>query len=820
MSCSADGMTVSNGINRRSRRITWERYVAGEQIGYVALLVNVPETTGDRKQLGFMLYDQGTDTLEIVNFDSKLTMAFLGNGSSTKRNNPSTAGTHGVGGKDAAIVLLRNDCSVKMWSDGHSLNFGKYKKTQPGEDPAVYCNVCRTKSKPKLNTRALSAASGYRFESDLQEDVSVVVKGLPIEEFNKFLPIVLLLNPPASSIETRHGIIPGIIPTKYGDLILDPKHHGNLFTMDLYVRGGTTQGNGYCFGYNLVKMRIPPDRKFLSSRVEKPGTANILVEALQETGEATTSYVVETLLHGNECMDTLVLADHVHPGDTSRTCAQKIFDGLRSLYPGDFFYPESPSTNARAADASIITNDFGLTPRPLSKSLWCFLTKYTQLKEPKAEQHRRFQASPGVMIPQTMFAQTVIWSLRAFLSLRPRLKNVYIRAVEGAGAGIDLLIRKTQNRYEALVHQRCLSFDRVHARNPCSISLGLSRDESLVGDAQCFCDHVNLSLWSDAAKSALHEKLITEEDCRDLLRHVPVLSAQMVRDVKLHTTSSARELKVIWQTNESAGFVKLCGGSTIHEVVLHDAASCAPLTEALTPNIYAVKQQRETDCNCPRQMALQGANESTFPDLDPGKSYFAMVARSGDDVFWSLASQQDSPLAVAEPLQPSPKLEMSQSQFGASGSGQEPRDLGNPGPPNAPRSPNPNLNPVVLDSDSDEFENAASITPGGSDGEAAVHTAKQNTSASSRRERQQQTAAPRSVGTPRSARSTGSSGQAITMGNFAVARIAFGDEPERVIDRPRVAIHAGNQLVVSGRTMEERLDDALGEDRSRKRRRV
>ena len=134
MSYNTDAMIVSNNINTDTHYIVWKRYKIAQVRCWVTILEPIPGATeDDGKQLGFKLYDDSTGTLEIVNFNAKLDMRFFDPGCSTKRNNPSTAGVHGEGGKDAAIIFLRDECLVKMWSDGHKFTFGMYKSKQLDE---------------------------------------------------------------------------------------------------------------------------------------------------------------------------------------------------------------------------------------------------------------------------------------------------------------------------------------------------------------------------------------------------------------------------------------------------------------------------------------------------------------------------------------------------------------------------------------------------------------------------------------------------------------------------------------------------------------
>lgn len=283
---------------------------------------------------GFILYNKKAGSVELTNFRARLDLEHLSLGGTSKRSNDKFAGYHGEGFKLAALVLRRNDHSVRIAASSFYWNFG-FRRREP---PHLYCRLSQAKPEKveQLKKRYIAKLSRPGFKRDLSanlwEDVTVKIAkgrdegGLVVQEdeFRSWLLVTLDLNPPAPA---------EVIKTDHGDLLLDSRFAGSTYLKGLRVAGN---GQEYAYGYNFAHGRINRDRdRIADAKHEQTVLREIWQAAISIKGAPIIDLYLQLLGEDKDCVEVTWTCDKM-----DLPTVKTIWRHMRSSKKDAYFYFE------------------------------------------------------------------------------------------------------------------------------------------------------------------------------------------------------------------------------------------------------------------------------------------------------------------------------------------------------------------------------------------------------------------------------------------------------------------------------------------------
>lgn len=306
---------------------------------FINITVHRPAKAGDgtinRELLGFIKFNKKTGSLELTNFNAKLTLRDLSLGGTTKTGDRQVAGMHGEGFKLAALVMRRNEHSVRLSATSFYLNF-------TFRNDRFYCRL--TEPKAQTLTKSKVALSEERklgprrsLSSYISEDVSVkVCKGrgpfgsrITEEEFRGWMNSTIdLCGPPDEQI----------IRVDQGDLILDVSFAGKVYLKGLYVSDSSPCGVPYRYGYNFATGYINRDRERLTDQNEEATNLTAIWEAAMDKGGDDVIRRYRELFDDEHCPDVMLVERCL-----SQHAAIMLWKYMRCASPATFFYPKESS---------------------------------------------------------------------------------------------------------------------------------------------------------------------------------------------------------------------------------------------------------------------------------------------------------------------------------------------------------------------------------------------------------------------------------------------------------------------------------------------
>ena len=284
--------------------------------------------------LGYIRFNKKAGNLEITNFKAQLRRKFLSMGRTSKRDLEVLAGIHGEGFKLAALVMRRNEYSVRYTASSFYWNFG-FRGTYRDH---LYCQLSPAKMELVEKRRKDYATKAARPNfnrgpfANIWEDVRLVVgKGrgpygnkISEDDFRIWLKTTLDLDQPSEIVQTADG-----------DLILDEEFSSRIYLKGLLIPGhNSSHGREYVFGYNFIRGDINRDRERLASEAEEAEMlANIWGKAMIAKGDSIIDRYVRLFLESEDCTD-IALANK----NLSLSTTRIMWTRLRTSSPDVFFY--------------------------------------------------------------------------------------------------------------------------------------------------------------------------------------------------------------------------------------------------------------------------------------------------------------------------------------------------------------------------------------------------------------------------------------------------------------------------------------------------
>ncbi len=199
----------------------------------------IDNQTKNKENKMYVNYNKDTETLEIGNKTSELTLDTLLLGSSTKRDDNSTIGKHGEGYKVAFVVLLREGKNIKVNNYGRkeiwATRLVKSRRYNNSLVPEITVNKKAIWSKVPNN------------------NLTIEIEGITEEEYNTIISNTLQLQSNYKGYKTLYD----------GEILLDENQKGKVYVNGLYVCTHSKLEYGYNFPPSVIK--LDRDRRLIDS---------------------------------------------------------------------------------------------------------------------------------------------------------------------------------------------------------------------------------------------------------------------------------------------------------------------------------------------------------------------------------------------------------------------------------------------------------------------------------------------------------------------------------------------------------------------------
>jgi hypothetical protein len=274
------------------------------------------------------------------------------------------------------------------------------------------------------------------------------------------------------------------------------------------------------------------------------------------------------------------------------------------------------------------------------------LRKYDLCRTPGEEVLHRFKFAKTVDVPSHTFAVHISTMLKCLLQSSAHTKDMGVSFVDGEMLNIDTGLFASTWRF----HNRWLTYDGAHRDVYC--------EDSAAGNEHSFvCDHVVLQLWD-----IMIGQLMASGDYPSIAEHEGYLKSmararlsQMPRAVKCCKTSSAGELRVTWESNDSHMNKDKPVRVTLHsDSCMVERESYVRLQSDETVDreqgtlsmhgIVLTKASSNRNCSCPYQVSTAVSDGITFENLDPASSYSAIVSQDMEGAFIAQRPEPTKPL--------------------------------------------------------------------------------------------------------------------------------------------------------------------------------
>ncbi|TVY38721.1 hypothetical protein LSUB1_G006496 [Lachnellula subtilissima] len=283
------------------------------------------------QELGYIRYSNNAGTLELVNYNARLSGKTLGLGFTSKRMNTNLAGAHGEGYKIACLTMIRNNYIVNFKASSAHWNFNIPKIGKKNEG-YLCCTVKRFQGSgiERMKAAVQKKGASARLRARPWADVCVKIGGgkgekIPEEHFKLWMKQSLELEPPSNVIETKKGTI-----------ILDDTFKNTLYLKSLLLERNP-DAKAFNFAYNFAQGEVNRDRASLANPIEQGAIlAGIWEEAIKNEGAVPLIDYYGMLQEEQKWVDVQFADDNI-----SLETARKIRQHLRDQDPENrkfYFY--------------------------------------------------------------------------------------------------------------------------------------------------------------------------------------------------------------------------------------------------------------------------------------------------------------------------------------------------------------------------------------------------------------------------------------------------------------------------------------------------
>ncbi|KAF2996556.1 hypothetical protein E8E15_000224 [Penicillium rubens] len=512
----------------------------------------VPATSndnGNRRALGFIKYEKKTGRVILTNSCMQLPLESLVMGFTSKDDDEQLPGSHGEGLKLAALIMSRDGYKVSLAASHSQWSFGLHGKYQ-----SLRCVITPSrKMSPAIQREPADDMAKLRFH--VERDITVVIgagrasQSRPVssETFFEWLQVTLDirgLSYPSSIVETPQG-----------DFLLDSRFHGKLFLHGILLPMSTSGVKHFKFGYNFALGKFSRDRQGLIAKCEVADKVRQIWQYALHMHEQTLLPIYVNLLQNFPQVGDIEQADRLLEPSTKARIWKYL---LRVTGRQRFFRSETSSVES----VCMIREITGKRPTRLSEVLWNLLRSGSPIRTVEEEQVELFKDAEVCASPESAFAKTTDWALKACLALSKATRNIQVLYVKGPVGKLDVSYDAGHGTLK--IHRRWLDFDAMRQEASCREWFP---DTITENNAPFLCNqaveellYLSISSIFKASSTLRKAEMRYMRQARRLLRLLP-------HSIRLTPYSGG--LMITWEDNEAESFRKLGGGGPEYRVVLH-----------------------------------------------------------------------------------------------------------------------------------------------------------------------------------------------------------------------------------------------------------
>ncbi|KAI1144079.1 hypothetical protein F5Y05DRAFT_407479 [Hypoxylon sp. FL0543] len=592
-----------------------------------------------------------TGIVEITNRQATLEPWHLDMGGTSKKNERNQAGTHGEGLKIALLILMRDpqNHAVRCRSGGFSWTFDFTNQrrliTCPVRMSPAEIAKTRDQAKDEVNKSLLP------FVPAPNEDVQFIIgtnsrgrdeNGWPTKrgdvnrkEFKNWMKAAIFLQDIAAE---------GIVKTRVGDLILDPRYGGNIYLKGLLLkeskegRSASITAKKLKYGYNFATGATNRERESVASADdESRAILSIWNEAL-----ITKEDLVGKLHELLNSKDT----EYADVASAEMFIRRETRDRLKTFllndYKGKWLYSGKEKSQNPRFDH--IVQGLGLEPLELKDCYWDIMKK-AGFRTAEEEEKKRFEAAELLPIPEDLFSTEIVRLTRAALEICSQTAIATVVFVKAGNLGLDSLysptgVFKIHEKWSTLSGAK-IELD-ISRASWMSVVL-LSASKRLLIDA---FSQVPLHLLRGDSQFPPHwnqKRAISESDQRIL--ELVQIKRETQFSVKVCDKSSLMEIK--W--NPSTAWSQQCKVT----IQIHRETTCSRLKDLLVAEKVAnADTHRCTTTALHAHLPLTTCFATTVPfetevlrvRVQKGQNYFVMMFNQSDP--GSLVVLRERPLII------------------------------------------------------------------------------------------------------------------------------------------------------------------------------
>ncbi|KAI0145913.1 hypothetical protein F4776DRAFT_660789 [Hypoxylon sp. NC0597] len=634
-----DGIIQSFKLSEQDFRVVTE--ASSNEIIYKAIAPDSShrKTNESKECFGYIRWSRqnGVGTVEITNRQATLEPWHLDMGGTSKKTERNQAGMHGEGLKVALLVLMRKpqNHAVRCRSGGFSwtFNFTNQRRlvARPVRMSPTEIAKIRDQAKSEVNQSSLP------FVADPNEDIQFLIgtgpkgrdeNGWPItreevtrKEFRNWTKAAIFLQNVGAA---------GIVRTREGDLIVDPRYGGNIYLKGLLLkesndgRSASITGKKLKYGYNFANGVTNRERESMAGvDDESRAIISIWSQALIANDDLVEK-LHELLSSGDPEYADVAGAESFICNETR----DRIKKFLVNEYKGKWLYSERErSQNLRF---NHIVQGLGLEPLELKDCYWSIM-KQAGFRTAEEEEKKRFGTTESLLVPPALFSREILRLIRAAFETCAQTAGTAVVFVKAGDLGLDSLYLHSSGVFK--IHEKWSTLQGakkelgISGQSWMSLVL-LSTAKHLLIDA---FSQVPMHLFrGDGQSPHWYQKRAISESDRRILELIQIKRETQFK-VKDGNKSTIVELK--WSS--STAWSRQCQVT----VQFHRESTCSHLKELLVAGKVAVAGMHCcTTPTIPAQSPITTCFTTTVPfesgefrlRVQKGPKYFIMMFNPAD----------------------------------------------------------------------------------------------------------------------------------------------------------------------------------------------
>ncbi|KAJ5938391.1 hypothetical protein N7466_001525 [Penicillium verhagenii] len=591
---------------------------------------SAPKGHAEPHARGFIKYEKKTGQVMLVNACARLPIECLVMGHTTRDRDNRLCGSHGDGLKLAALAMNRQQFQMSIAASHCHWKFGLH-----GPQQSLRCVITAARKISRTDwPAAADDMANLRFR--IERDVAVVIgagrsnQSRPVspKTFLRWLRVTLDI----------HGLVSptSVVQTPQGDLLLDPKHSGQLFLHRVRLAMHPVGGKVFMYGYNFACGKFSRDREGLISQVD-------LADLVRQIWEYALSLREKDLFPSY----VNLLRNHPHLGDVDQ--AERLLEPSTKTRIWEHLLRASrKKLSFHSVDISLQTVNAiractGKKPTPLPETFWQLLRSVTPVRTIEEEQQQRCKDAVIPALPDTAFAKTINWAFRACLTVLNVPRGMQVLYVEDMAGKLDVFYHAADQTLR--VPHQWWKLDRVDHGASCHNVVPTTIDSQYAPVS-----------WRDVVEELLTlsiPSLFAASPMSRIMRQIRRLLKWFPSNIQI--SLHAGGLLVTWEDNAAETIQSLDEEGPEYNVILHvehcraDAELLRSETSKSVPPVMCdqieLSSEASTEttfaaCGCCQEIVPRTLRWCVFAELDHPTAYYAMICLNERSAIYGLPSDK------------------------------------------------------------------------------------------------------------------------------------------------------------------------------------